>query len=167
MKTKQTKEEIMKEKRFIRIQSTKTICVAPGLQCVGVTNKDAHVENRLKVNSMWQNARIKIMAGVGYYPACVKDWDAVKELEKLSILSIGEETDVIADDAMRTVAEALETKLATADKRYRAQLQASVTDPNADVVEKKKNAIKKNTGLLKAQVKEEVVDGMISAEDGE
>ena len=116
---------------------------------------------------MWQNARIKIMAGVGYYPACVKDWDAVKELEKLSILSIGEETDVIADDAMRTVAEALETKLATADKRYKAQLQASVVDPNADIVEKKKNAIKKNTGLLKAQTKEEIVDGMISAEDGE
>ena len=156
----------MKEKRFIRIQSSKTICVAPGLQCVGVTNKDAHVENRLKVNSMWQNARIKIMNGTGYYPNCVKDWDAVKELQKLGILSLGEETDTIPDESMRAVAEALEAKLATADKRYKTQLDASLNDPNADVVEKKRNAIKKNTGLLKAQTKEEIVDGMIAA-DGE
>lgn len=146
-------------KRFIRIQSTKTIVVAPGLQCVGVTNKDAHVENRLKVNAMWQNSRVKIMNGVGYYPACMKNWDAVKSLEDLSILSIGEETDTIADDGMRAVAEALEQKLNAADKRYKAQLENSLGDPNADPMEKAKNAIRKRTGLLKPDAPEVIKDG--------
>lgn len=161
MKTKQTKEEIMKDKRFIRIQSTRTICVAPGLQCIGVTNKDAHVENRFKINSMWQNSRVKIMNGAGYYPNCIKDWDAVKSLEKLGILSIGEETDTIADDSMRTVAEAIEKKLLQADSKYRAQLDASLNDPNAEATEKKKNAIRRNIGLLKPQPAALVQEGAI------
>lgn len=160
MKTKQTKEENKKMKRFVRIQSNKTIVVTPGLQSVNVTNKDAHVENRLKVNSMWQNASVKIMAGVGYYPACVKNWNAVKKLEELEVLSIGVETDTIEDEGLRTVAEAIEKKLNAADARYKSQLDATMNDPLADEKEVKKAKAKKSLGMLKSEPVELVREGM-------
>lgn len=147
-------------KRFVRIQSRQTIVVAPGLQSVNVTNKDAHVENRFKVNSMWQNARIKIMNGVGYYPACIKTWDSVKSLEKLEILSVGAETDTIEDDALRTVAEGLERKLQQADAKYKTQLDNSLRDPLADDKDKKRNNAKKSLGMLKSEPIELTRDGL-------
>ena len=151
MKTKQTKEENKKMKRFVRIQSNKTIVVSPGLQSVNVTNKDAHVENRLKVNAMWQNASVKIMNGSGYYPACIKNWNSVKKLQELDILTVGAETDTIEDEAMRTVAEAIEKKLIAADAKYKAQLDNSISDPLADEKDVKKNKLKKSLGILKSE----------------
>lgn len=141
-------------KRFIRIQSTKTIMVAPGLQVINVTNKDAHIENRLKVNSVWQNARVKIMSGVAYYPSCIKDWPSVKKLADLSILSISEETNDIKDEGMKIAAEALERKLVAADARYKTMLENTDRDPLVDTKEKKRNKVKKELGLLKPESEE-------------
>ena len=141
-------------KRFIRIQSTKTIMVAPGLQVINVTNKDAHIENRLKVNSVWQNARVKIMNGVAYYPSCIKDWPSVKKLADLSILSISEETNDIKDNDMRLAAEAIERKLVAADARYKTMLENTDRDPLVDTKEKKRNKVKKELGLLKPESNE-------------
>lgn len=141
-------------KRFIRIQSTKTIMVAPGLQVVNVTNKDAHVEDRLKVNAAWQNARVKIMAGVAYYPSCIKDWPAVKKLAELSILSVSEETNEIKDEGMKLAAEAIEKKLIAADARYKTMLENTDRDPLVDSKEKRRNKAKKELGLLKPETEE-------------
>lgn len=148
-------------KRFIRIQSTRTISVAPGLQNVGATNKDAHVGDRMKVNSAWQSARVRIMRGVGYYPACVKTWPSVKTLADLNILSIGEETDTVQDDNLRAEAEKIEKKLKVADNRYKSQLEASINDPLADSKEVAKNKARKKLGLLTPEPAEIAQDKIV------
>lgn len=147
-------------KRFVRIQSNKTIVVSAGLQNINVSNKDAHVENRLKVNSMWQNTSVKIMNGSGYYPACVKNWNSTKKLVELGILTIGEETDTINDKDMLAVAEGLEKKLMQADAKYKAQLDNSLMDPLSNDKDKARNKAKKNLGLLKPEPIELVREGL-------
>lgn len=81
--------------KTIRIQSTTTITVTPGLQYMDKTNPDAHIPDRLKVSALWPRAMVMIKKGIDYYPAEIRNWDSVKALEKDGILTIGEtvETD--------------------------------------------------------------------------
>lgn len=96
-------------KKFVRIQSKINITVTPGLQHQDVTNKDAHVPDRLKVAPEWPRAMVDIKAGVGLYPAEIADWPTVKALVKDQILTLGE-----------FVEEADESAQATKDKLDRA-----------------------------------------------
>ena len=80
-------------KDYVRIQSTTTIHVTPGLQYRDVTNPDAHVPDRLKVRPTWAKCVICITAGVGIYPSEIIEWDSVKALAKCNILTIGDFVD--------------------------------------------------------------------------
>ena len=80
-------------KKFIKIQSSINITVDAGLTCINMTNADARVAERLKVQPTWVGTRINITEGAHYYPAIIKTWDSVKSLAKRNILSIGEECD--------------------------------------------------------------------------
>ena len=79
--------------KFIRIQSSKTITVTCGLQHDDVTNKDAHVPDRLKVSPTWPKKSIMIRKGVGTYPSEIKEWKSVQALVKDGVFTIGESTD--------------------------------------------------------------------------
>lgn len=81
------------QKPYVRIQSSKTINVTAGLQLQDVTNKDAHVPDRLKVNPLWPKATVLIREGAGIYPSEIATWPTVQALAKDKILTIGEYLD--------------------------------------------------------------------------
>lgn len=86
-------------KKYVKIQSTMNITVTGGLFAQDVTNADAHVPDRLKVQPLWPKTMIDIKEGVGYYPAEIAEWKTVKNLEKDKILTIGGQFDEIPDDS--------------------------------------------------------------------
>ena len=105
--------------KFVTIQSTMDIAVTPGLQALDVTNKDAHVPDRLKVQALWPRLAVMIYKGVGKYPAEIKTWDSVKTLVANKILTVAEESEEASEDEKK-VAQKLEEDM----KDVRAQLAA-------------------------------------------
>lgn len=75
--------------KFVQIQSDVTIRVTTGLQNKDVTNPDAHVPDRLKVNPEWPKHQVLIRKGAHRYPAEIADWASVKALAADKILTIG------------------------------------------------------------------------------
>ena len=86
------------KKEFVIIQSKMNISVTPGLQAMDVTNVDAHVPDRLKINSLWAKAVVDIKQGVGRYPAYITEWNTVKALVKDEVLTIGDYTNDVSED---------------------------------------------------------------------
>ena len=76
--------------KFVQIQSTMNITVTPGLNNKDVTNKDAHVADRLKIAALWPKGTVDIKQGVGYYPAYITKWNTVKALADKKVLTIGQ-----------------------------------------------------------------------------
>lgn len=85
-------------KKFVRITATKSFLVTKGLDCLDVTNKDAHVPDRLNVKPTWVNATYIIKRGVDYYPSEIAEWTTVKRLNEQGFITIGEFVDTIAND---------------------------------------------------------------------
>lgn len=77
-------------KPYVRIQSNVTISVTCGLDSQDVSNKDAHIPDRLKVNPLWPKATVLIRQGVGIYPSEIVEWNTVKALAKDKVITIGE-----------------------------------------------------------------------------
>lgn len=106
----------------VRIQSTVTITVTPGLHHKDVTNKDAHIPDRLKVSPLWPKATVMIRQGANYYPAEIVEWPTVKALEKDGILTIGQIEEAngdVVDEAKNLDAEltAIENEATSGRKR--------------------------------------------------
>ena len=87
-----------KKGAYVRIQSTTTINVTMGLQNQNVTNKDAHIPDRLRVNPLWPKCTCLIKEGVGLYPSEIAEWPSVQSLHNKKILTIGEFTDDANDN---------------------------------------------------------------------
>ena len=85
-------------KAYVKIQSSTTINVTAGLQCKNVTNPDAHVPDRLKVNPSWPKCTVLIREGVHWYPSEITEWPTVKALANDKILTIGEDSDKPVDN---------------------------------------------------------------------
>ena len=83
------------ETKFVRIQSTMTILVTPGLQLSDYTDEKKAIPNKLNIKPRWQNGSVQVKQGVHYYPAEITKWNTVKALEKKGIFTIGEVTDSI------------------------------------------------------------------------
>lgn len=75
--------------KFVQIQSSVTIRVTTGLQNKDVTNPDAHIADRLKVNPEWPKHQVLIQMGAHRYPAEIVEWPSVKALAADKILTIG------------------------------------------------------------------------------
>lgn len=75
--------------KFVQIQSSVTIRVTTGLQNKDVTNPDAHIADRLKVNPEWPKHQVLIKVGAHRYPAEIVEWPSVKALATDKILTIG------------------------------------------------------------------------------
>lgn len=86
------------QKQFVRIQSEETINVTMGLAFNDVTNPDAHIPDRLKVQPSWASTTVLIRKGTGFYPAYVAEWDTVKRLANDKVLTIGEFTDYASEE---------------------------------------------------------------------
>lgn len=96
--------------KVIRIQSSMTITVTSGLQHKDVTNKDAHIQDRLKVSSEWPKYSIQILEGVGEYPAEIADWPTVKALVESGVMTISQVKEGKAKDEDETKVNELKTK---------------------------------------------------------
>lgn len=83
--------------KMIEIHSNVTINVTAGLQNKDVTNPDAHVADRLKVNPEWPRHTVLIRQGQHRYPEYIKEWPSVKQLAADKILTIGQTEDVPDD----------------------------------------------------------------------
>jgi len=118
-------------KDYVYIQSTISIVVTAGLQNDNVTNPDAHIPDRLKVNPNWPKLRIMLKAGRHIYPKLIVEWPTVKALVKDGILTIGEEVDSPNDVKMEEKAADLKMEL---DKQ--AKKNKKVTDIKLDDIAK-------------------------------
>lgn len=103
-------------KPYVRIQSTMRIRVTCGLDFKDVTNPDAHIPDRLKVNPLWPKLTVQIEPGVGMYPSEITAWETVKALVKEGVLTIGEFTDT-AEPEVVAKKEELRTKIDEAIKK--------------------------------------------------
>lgn len=104
-------------KDYVYIQSTTSIVVSAGLQAEDVTNPDAHVGDRLRVNPYWPKMTILIKQGRHVYPSFIKNWESVKDLVKDNILTIGEEVDDIEDDEMKKAAKDVKDEIESFNKK--------------------------------------------------
>lgn len=84
--------------KFVQIQSSITIKVTTGLQNKDVTNPDAHVADRLKVNPEWPKHQVLIREGAHRYPAEITNWPSVRALANDKILTIGSISEVAESD---------------------------------------------------------------------
>lgn len=91
---------------YVQISSTKTIQVTCGLQFEDVTNKDAHVPDRLRVLPKW--GAILIKKGVGIYPAEILEWKTVKAMIEAKIFTVDNNPSVEPDDKAKEMKSAVE-----------------------------------------------------------
>lgn len=131
-------------KRFIRIQSSKNIAVTAGLQSIDMSNRDAHVADRLNISQVWTGTRVLVKNGVAYYPAVLSTWPAVKKLAELNILSLGEQVDECPAD-YKEYAEEMEHKLELAETNYKRRVEQTLRDGQAT----EKSKLRRNTSLVK------------------
>lgn len=115
------------KKNFVRIQSNETIVVTSGLQHIDVTNPDAHVPDRLKINPSWPKTTCQISKGVGVYPSYVAEWPTVKALVKDKVLTIGEYLDD-GDENAQKVKEELDRELKTIEPNNKETKQTNLED---------------------------------------
>ena len=139
-------------KRFIRIQSSKNIAVTAGLQSIDMSNKDAHVADRLNIAQVWTGTRVLVKKDVGYYPAVMSTWPAVKKLAELGVLSFGEQTDTCPSEYLG-YAEELEKKLELAEANYKRRVEQTLRDPQAT----EKAKLRTGKSLIKPVEKVEAV----------
>lgn len=118
----------MAHKPYVRIQSNINIQVTCGLQNQDVTNKDAHIPDRLKVNALWPKATVLIRQGAGVYPSEIVEWPTVKALAKDKILTIGEYLDNAENDAQAKVKTDLVEGLNEIKQNQEAMKAASLAD---------------------------------------
>ena len=110
-------------KPYVRIQSNTTINVTAGLHNNDVTNPDAHVADRLKVNPLWPKMTCLIKQGVRVYPSDIVEWPAVKALQKDKVLTIGEYLDTPDDKAVETQKTQLNSAKSEIEKQTQKQTQ--------------------------------------------
>lgn len=115
------------KQEYVIIQSKVNIKVVPGLQHEDVTNPDAHVPDRLKINALWPKMSILIKEGVGTYPSYITKWSTVKALAKDKIITIGSYTDK-ADDADIKIKQELDLEIKEAEQKMK------LTKPLSEIV---------------------------------
>lgn len=120
IKENERREKFMK--KFVKINSTVNIEVYPDLGVIDATNPNAPMADRLNVKPNWVYP-VLIMTGIHYYPAEVKDWKAIKSLEKKKILSVSENTDEVPEDE-KARCEELMKKMAKISARKPAAKKA-------------------------------------------
>ena len=85
-------------KKYVKIQSSMNITVTSGLDYKDITNKDAHVPDRLKVAALWPKKSVLIRQGQHWYPEVVAKFKTVKQLVNQGILTIGEKSETIPEE---------------------------------------------------------------------
>lgn len=125
-------------KAYVKISSTININVTSGLQHKDVTNPDAHVADRLKINALWPKMTIPILAGVHWYPAEITEWNTVKRLVKDKVLTIGEFSDEVEEVQCKELKEKLTRALAKIQKEVPVKEEVKEEAPVKKATKKSK-----------------------------
>lgn len=128
-------------KKFVKIQSDVNIEVTEGLQSIDMTNRDAHVADRLRVAPAWVQTRVMIKRGAGVYPACIQYWATVKALADNGVLTIGTETDEGDATAEETLAR---LEHAQAEREHRAEAAKNDSIVGTDKPAPRKTTVKRS-----------------------
>ena len=107
-------------KKFVQIQSSKNIEVTEGLIGIDMTNKDAHVPDRLRVASAWVQTRVLVRTGQHWYPGFIQEWNSVKALVADKILTIGAESDTTDEQEAIDAYERVTREMAKREQRAAA-----------------------------------------------
>ena len=116
--------------KLVRIQSTKTISVTPGLYYKDVTNPDAHVPDRLKISAEWPKASLMIYEGVREYPAEIVNWPTVKSLIADKILTVGEVSEAMGES--QKLVEEFERKMESVEGLKKTSKKSKKLDEIAE-----------------------------------
>ena len=127
--------------KMVQIHSNVTIRVTTGLQNQDVTNVDAHIPDRLKVNPEWPKHQVLIRAGQGTYPAEIAEWPSVKALVADKILTIGAISEV--EDSTLT-AEQQKDVMAAKEAKEEFKLGASKKTESTNLDMRKKKTLTLN-----------------------
>lgn len=119
-------------KAFVRIQSNVTINVTMGLHNQDVTNADAHVPDRLKVNPLWPKLTVLIRQGVHWYPSEIAEWPTVKALVEDKVLTIGEFSDTCDEENIEAEKETLNANIENVNKRLGIEEKEDDSDKMTD-----------------------------------
>lgn len=121
---------------FIRVTSTRTLCIYSGLDHIDKSDMAGANPNRLKVTNDWVKHDCLIKAGSFYYPSVIKDWPTFIELSKkgiftwdgqiISKLPIGEEVGGVSEEEAKKLTEQNE------------ELNKSLSDFKAEVAKNEK-----------------------------
>jgi len=122
-------------KDYVKIQSKKTINVTDGLPFDNFTKKDSDIPNRMKIAPVWPKKTILIKEGTHFYPSEVVEFDAVKKLENLEILTIDTRDYTIEDVPQTEKQECLKMKKKVA-KPVELKKETKRTTKKENVVEK-------------------------------
>lgn len=114
--------------KLVRIQSTRTIAVTPGLQHLDVTNPDAHIPDRLKVSAEWPKCRVVIKKGVGEYPEDIKNWATVKALIKDNVITVGEVVEPTTDEQVQEIEKFEQEKRAIKTREKKTKNLAELSE---------------------------------------
>lgn len=120
---------------FVRIQSTATINVTPGLHMMDVTDEKAYVADKLRVSPTWVIGTVLIRQGVGNYPAEIAEWPTVKALVKDGVFTISEAVGEITD-----AERALYEKFAV--NKEEMNIKTNVTETNTRKIQEQKRKFK-------------------------
>lgn len=120
--------------KFVRIQSTRTIEITPGLLSIDMTNPDAHVPDRFKIATGGTTMmRVLIQTGTHYYPACIKAWSVIPSLVRDNIITVGEEVEGTNEEDAKATYE----RLVLNAKKFKSMTRgANVTKEDLKVVDK-------------------------------
>lgn len=106
--------------KYVKISSMINIGVTNGLSNINVTNTNQNIQNNFKVVPLWTKTLVDIHIGVDYYPAQIKEYSTVKELQRKNLLSILEEVDeiLVIGDTDEEIEKSNQLKL-NAEKRLK------------------------------------------------
>lgn len=109
-------------KKYVKIQSSVTINVTPGLQYEDNTDVKEPIRDKLKVNASWPKATVLIKQGQFWYPSEISEWNTVKSLQKDKILTIGEFTDDVDEEDVKLAKENLANELKEMESKKKAKI---------------------------------------------
>lgn len=119
-------------KKYVFIQSDRTINVTSGLEIKDITNPSLPIKDNLKVKPLWPKTTVQILQGRHLYPSIVANFNTVKTLINNKVLTIGEFTNDITEDYER---------IAKLDKQLKSLIETQeVNELKEKETKKKKEA---------------------------
>lgn len=83
--------KMVQKMKYLTIQSEINVNVTAGLENLDMTDVNANIGDKLKVQPLWPKRIVFISKGRSYYPIEIKEWNTVKALANSGMITIGQE----------------------------------------------------------------------------